>query len=214
MDGTTSYFTKDNDLYYTTICVQAGKIFTPVSWDDFHPDLKLRDSEACQILAPHITREDELIQKTQCTTRGFGLLRSFEETWVIIQVKKSPYLKGVHGELTTVYADTLFNGWPDKLCKASETLKVLYGTLTRRDLTMIHMLLKGKPRKSMARDFGISIKTVEKRLTQFKDILAPTAEPHYLTVQECLIMQGLHHFLLAKADWFDLTPKYNFIISK
>jgi DNA-binding NarL/FixJ family response regulator len=69
---------------------------------------------------------------------------------------------------------------------------------------ILRAVILGIPRKLIARNLYLSLKAIERRLTQLKRQLKVR---HDRSLQTVLHETGLLNFLLACPDWFGPTPK-------
>lgn len=74
-------------------------------------------------------------------------------------------------------------------------------TFQRKDLQVMHWLVRGVPRKVMAQQLSVSVKTVEKRLARCRQVFVEVGIHDY-TLQGQLYQLGLMAFLIEYEEAF------------
>jgi DNA-binding NarL/FixJ family response regulator len=99
--------------------------------------------------------------------------------------------------------------WTQHLDLGEECLRLPEGgKLNRTDMRVLHHILLGTPRKVIARDLDVSVKTIEKRMARMRMQLSHRDCACY-NLQGCARHHQLAEFLLLKEDWFDLeVPQF------
>jgi hypothetical protein len=153
-------------------------------------------------LAETFCEEDQQVLYYQRPSKGWGMYHS-AAGWLMGFTYKKPDITGkrIIGQAHTLALELTYQGWPARLDFEAETLHVNGVNLNRKDMMVLHMILRGMPRKVIANEFGVTIKAIEKRMAKLKDYLWHPDCTCY-NLHGCLHYHGLTQFLLAHHDWF------------
>ncbi|MBT4520768.1 MAG: hypothetical protein HOC23_12255 [Halieaceae bacterium] len=112
----------------------------------------------------------------------------------------------IRGHIFVTGQNELLGVWVGRLDLKNEVLalddhKEHY--LNRRELQILSLYMDGAPRKEVANELCLSVKSIEKYLARITDKVVATCSPHGdSSLKWCLNHSGLTAFLLEKPDWF------------
>ena len=187
-----------------------GIVLTSGLKEAFHPSLKLRTIDL-----PSVSEEENILMEEQSSANKgqawSGYTRKWtrheEKGWILTIAASIKTARGVTtGKTRTMPADHLFPTWYPCLNLKE---KILYApkweyTLKERDIKIMRLLLLGWSRKEIAVATHLSVKSVEKILTAYRqgsNSIKDAKSKHRPLEQRCA-ESGLTAFLLGNPDWF------------
>ncbi len=206
----TGSFTKDDDLYFLTMCPVTANI---VGLTEYHPDMRWREEDLSQTgpaFAASVNDEDNWVVAHQKASNSTAIIVDLSaNVFAQTTVYKHPLaVGGFQGIFSSIELAANYSGWPSLLNHDTEQLLLPNGTqLSRRDLCVLHQYLYCWPRKIIASNFNVSVKAIEKRLTRIRNQMEPADSTHY-NLQGYLQELGIMPFLMAHPDWFALAASH------
>ncbi|MBT4520769.1 MAG: hypothetical protein HOC23_12260 [Halieaceae bacterium] len=160
-------------------------------------------------MAEEIINADKGILNTGEPVWAYTWIKNELGEWVKVFAMKQRTPGGTVLAYTFVAGQTELVGvWVRRLDYEREVLR-LGGksekrVLSRRELQILRLFINGVSRKEMANEIDLSMKSIEKYLSNIRDkVIACCAPDEDQTLRWCLNHSGLTEFLLEKPDWFE-----------
>jgi hypothetical protein len=197
----TSSYEKDSDNVYLTLSEMAATLSGLT--EPFHPSMKLtnHDLPVLMDIADDVDKEEQLLLKGKSPrliqswvkTEHYGLVFTSS---MVSRTERDTLV----GNTKVVSASVLHPLWYKHL---DFTNKRLYAPkydvyISARDIQLLRFMLMGWSRKKMADALSVSVKTLERRLTQLRAFSVPEGKP----MEQHMAEAGLSAFILGNPDWF------------
>ena len=197
----TSSYEKDSDNVYLKLSEMAAALSGLT--EPFHPSMKLTNDDLPILvdIADEIHKEEQLLFKGKTPrliqswvkTEDHGLVFTSS---VVARTDRDTLI----GNTRFVSASVLHPLWYQHLDFKNHRLYVprydVY--ISARDMQVLRFMLMGWTRKGMAEALSVSVKTIEKRITELRAFPLPAGKP----LEQHMAEAGLSAFILGKPDWF------------
>ncbi|MBT4521006.1 MAG: hypothetical protein HOC23_13475 [Halieaceae bacterium] len=158
-------------------------------------------------MAEAIIESDNRILTTGESVSAYAWVKNEEGRWIkIFGMRQRTPQNTILGHTFIGINTERIGVWVERLDHKTETLLLSERDnqfLSRRELRILSLFVDGAPRKDMAQDLCLSVKSIEKALTRMRvKMLAVSGLDNKASLQRCLNQLGLTAFLLEKPDWF------------
>lgn len=200
----TGVFEKDAELRYIYMSELAAE-YAGVPGGVYHPEMAWTDYDLpwSDGTAEGVQAEDREVIATGIPSRSRAIIQDGSGEWrMTVVFKTRTESGGIWGEIVAWPPGSFGRSWAPALDMERKVLNLPGGGhLTKAELDTLRLVAHDTPRKVMADELSVSIKTVEKRLGTIKKKLLAECEDAR-SLQAALHELELTAFLLDHSDWF------------
>ncbi|NND66441.1 MAG: hypothetical protein HKN19_02530 [Halioglobus sp.] len=209
-DSLFGHFHKCPELFYTDICSRNCRIFGLEA--PYVPEMRINDfsDTGVAFTDPETFHQQDLeIMQSGIAVHAQATLLSADGRWLRMKMlKRRAEDGGIDGETVILPLDAIYHGWMVQLDREREVLPLHNGAeLRRNEMRLLRAYLRGVPYKIIARQAGVSVKAIEKRLHRVRDKL-DHPNCHCYSLHGCINWHGLTRMLMDEVDWFNPQPTY------